>query len=61
MPALVLVGSEDVITPVADAEAMRIAMPRANLTVIPDAGHLANLEQPEIFDRVLADHLLAHL
>ena len=61
VPALVLVGSDDVITPVADAEAMRLGLPRANLTVIPNAGHLANLEQPETFNRVLADHLLAHL
>jgi 3-oxoadipate enol-lactonase len=61
VPALVLVGSDDVITPVTDAEAMRIGLPRATLTVIPNAGHLANLEQPETFNRVLADHLLAHL
>jgi pimeloyl-ACP methyl ester carboxylesterase len=29
--------------------------------VIPGAGHLSNLEQPEIFSRALADFLLARL
>jgi pimeloyl-ACP methyl ester carboxylesterase len=58
---LVVVGDEDGITPVADAESMQQALPRATLTVIPGAGHLSNLEQPEIFSRALADFLLARL
>jgi 3-oxoadipate enol-lactonase len=58
---LVLVGEQDAITPVADADAMQRAIPRAVLTVVPAAGHLSNLEQPERFSRVLADFLLAHL
>jgi 3-oxoadipate enol-lactonase len=58
---LVLVGEHDAITPVADAEAMQLAIPRAALTVVPAAGHLSNLEQPETFSRLLADFLLAHL
>ena len=58
-PAHVLVGADDEITPVADAEAMRSGLRRATLTVIPRAGHLANLEQPETFNRALADFLLS--
>jgi pimeloyl-ACP methyl ester carboxylesterase len=58
---LVVVGEEDGITPVADAASMQRALPRATLTVIPGAGHLSNLEQPEIFSRALADFLLARL
>jgi pimeloyl-ACP methyl ester carboxylesterase len=60
-PALVVVGEQDAITPVADAEAMHHAIRRSTLCVIPGAGHLSNLEQPEAFSRVLGDFLLAHL
>jgi len=58
---LVVVGDEDAITPRADAEAMQRAIPRSTLTVIPGAGHLASLEQPDVFSRALADFLLARL
>lgn len=58
---LVIVGEEDAITPVADARAMQAAIPRSMLTVIPGAGHLSNLERPEIFSRALADFLSGHL
>ena len=58
---LVIVGERDEITPVADAEAMHRAIPRSTLCVIPGAGHLSNLEQPEAFSRGLGDFLLAHL
>jgi 3-oxoadipate enol-lactonase len=58
---LVVVGDQDAITPVAEAEAMQRAIPRSALCVIPDAGHLSSLEQPEAFSRALGDFLLAHL
>jgi pimeloyl-ACP methyl ester carboxylesterase len=58
---LVLVGEEDAITPPADAEAMQRAIPRSTLTVIRGAGHLSNLDQPEVFSRALADFLVSHL
>ena len=56
---LVVVGELDEITPVADAEAMERALPRSTLTVVPAAGHLSNLEQPDVFSRLLSDFLLA--
>jgi pimeloyl-ACP methyl ester carboxylesterase len=58
---LVLVGAQDEITPPAEAELMQRAMPRSTLCVIPDAGHLSNLEQPATFSRALSDFLLARL
>jgi 3-oxoadipate enol-lactonase len=54
MPALVLVGEEDGITPPAEAQAMAAALPQAILEVIPRAGHLANLEAPAAFNRAVA-------
>ena len=46
VPTLILVGRDDVITPVADAERMAAAIPGAKLVVIADAGHMTPLEQP---------------
>ena len=60
-PAVLLVGEHDAITPVADSEAMRGALRRSTLTVIPGAGHLANIESPGTFSRGLADFLLASI
>lgn len=58
---LVLVGEHDTITPPALSEGMQAAIPRATLIVVPGAGHLSNLEQPELFSKALVDFLAAHL
>jgi 3-oxoadipate enol-lactonase len=58
---LVIVGDQDEITPLAEAEAMKVVIPRSTLCVIPGAGHLSSLEQPDAFSRALGDFLLAHL
>ncbi|HEU4506403.1 MAG TPA: alpha/beta fold hydrolase [Nitrospira sp.] len=55
IPALVIVGADDVLTPPADAERMAKALAGAELMVIPDAGHLSNLEQPDQFTAALED------
>lgn len=49
VPALVVVGAEDALSPVADAAAMAAALPAASLTVLPGAGHLTALEDPPAF------------
>ncbi len=56
-PTLVLVGEQDVLTTPADAEQMAARIPGAELTRIPSAGHLSNLEQPEAFNAALAEFL----
>jgi pimeloyl-ACP methyl ester carboxylesterase len=58
---LVMVGKEDAVTPVSEADAMHHAIERSVLITIPEAGHLSNLERPEAFSRALADFLAAHL
>ncbi len=47
VPTLVLVGDEDGLTPVGDAELMRQNIPRCDLSVIAKAGHYAVFEQPK--------------
>lgn len=49
VPVLVMVGERDLITPIAHAEALVAAMDRAELVVVPDAGHLLVLERPREF------------
>ena len=53
VPTLIVCGEEDVITPPAEAEAMQAAIPGSTLELIPKAGHLANLEAPDAFNRAL--------
>ncbi len=48
-PMLVVAGSEDRVIPVAESEAMAKAIPGARLEVVPEAGHLVNLERPDAF------------
>ncbi|MEU4096703.1 alpha/beta fold hydrolase [Streptomyces sp. NPDC026673] len=53
VPALIVVGRDDVYTPVAEAEAMHAAVAGSRLVVIEGAGHLPNLERPEEFNEAL--------
>ena len=46
-PTLVLHGGLDVMAPVANAQLLADAIPRAELHVVPEAGHAVPLEQPE--------------
>jgi pimeloyl-ACP methyl ester carboxylesterase len=55
VPVLVIVGADDVLTPPADAERMTRGIAGAQMVVIPDAGHLSNLEQPDRFTAAVAD------
>jgi pimeloyl-ACP methyl ester carboxylesterase len=47
VPTLLLVGSEDTLTPVADAELMRQNIPGSQLRVVARGGHYAAFEQSE--------------
>lgn len=46
-PALVIVGEEDVISPVAEMQGIAGVIPAASLVRIPQAGHMSPLEQPD--------------
>lgn len=57
VPALVVVGEEDGITPVGEARAIAAALPEATLAVLPRAGHLSNLEASDAFAAALTPWL----
>ena len=57
VPTLVVVGDQDRLTPPSIAREMAHAIPGARLAILRNAGHLANIEQPEWFNRVVGDFL----
>ncbi|QIK95182.1 alpha/beta fold hydrolase [Sphingomonas sp. HDW15A] len=57
VPALVMVGSEDRITPPELSQELAAMVEGATLQTIAEAGHLTNLERPVEFNRAVADFL----
>ena len=57
LPALVICGEQDPATPPAMAQDIVKNLPGARLALIPQAAHLANLEQPDAFNRALGGFL----
>ena len=57
VPCMVVVGGDDRLTPVPASETLAAFLPGARLEVIPDAGHLSNIEAPEAFNALLLDFL----
>jgi pimeloyl-ACP methyl ester carboxylesterase len=57
LPALVIGAEQDQAAPVEIARAIASALPQHKLCIIPEAGHLANLEQPKAFNNCLLDFL----
>jgi len=53
-PTQIIVGELDLATPPSDAKLMAEQIPHAHLTIIPNAAHLANLEQPETFNQIVS-------
>ncbi len=53
LPALVLAGAADTLVPLRRQEFTAQLMPYGQLQVVPEAGHLASLEQPEAVSAAL--------
>ncbi len=56
-PVQIVVGEQDVGTPVAMSQAIQKAIPGSELEVIASASHLSNLEQPTAFNRAITGFL----
>ena len=57
VPTLILIGHQDAITPLSVAQSMQQAILNAQLSIIPAAGHMPPMEQPEAFNRIVRDFL----
>lgn len=53
VPTLIVVGSDDALTPPALSEGMARQIAGSRLAVIDGAGHLSNLERPEAFNEAV--------
>ena len=60
VPTLVVAGELDTAAPAPVMEKMAARIPGAEYVVLPGAGHLANLEQPQAFNAVLLAFLTQH-
>jgi 3-oxoadipate enol-lactonase len=56
-PTLIIVGANDLGTPVALSEVMRERIPGSKLVVLESAAHLSNIEQAERFNQALTRFL----
>ena len=61
IPTLIICGEEDTLTPPADSRAMQTRIARSRVVILPRAGHLSNVETPDMFSAALADFLIAPL
>jgi pimeloyl-ACP methyl ester carboxylesterase len=57
IPTLIIHGSDDQLVPLAEAESMAKAIPNSKFQVIPNAGHLPNMEQPDQFNNIMSTFL----
>jgi pimeloyl-ACP methyl ester carboxylesterase len=57
VPTLLVYGERDVRAPLTVAEDLEAAIPGSRLVVLPDAGHLCNIEAPNEFNVAVRDFL----
>jgi 3-oxoadipate enol-lactonase len=57
VPTLIVVGTEDALTPPSDAETMHAKIEGSRLVKIEGAGHVSNLERAEDFNRAMGEFL----
>ena len=64
LEVLVLVGSDDLLTPVDHSRELAEALPAGRLVVVEDAGHMVAIERPELVSEellALLERVLGHL
>lgn len=60
VPTLVINGSADQVTPLSESETLRTHISDVETRIIKGAGHLINIEKPEIFNSILSDFITRH-
>lgn len=56
-PTRVIAGADDPVSPPSVGETLRSGIPGADLVVIDDASHIANVAQPDAFNTAVLQHL----
>lgn len=60
VPTLVVVGADDLSTPVEMAEAIHQRVAGSELVILKNAGHLSNVDQPDAFNEAVLSFLAKH-
>ncbi len=60
VPTLMIVGERDLPDFQAIAQRVAKAMPKVQLQIIAQAGHMSNLEAPEAFNKLVLEHVQRH-
>ena len=58
VPALLIVGEEDLIFPPRVIRAVHRLMPSSQMEVVPGAAHSTHFEQPEVFNRLVGEFVV---
>ena len=53
VPALIACGDRDLLTPMESSQSLAAALPKSELVIVGGAGHLVQLEAPEVIDDAL--------
>lgn len=61
LPALILCGEEDGLTPPVYAEFLHQQIESSKLEILPDAGHMVMMESPEAFNRKIREFILGNM
>ena len=56
-PTTIMVGAEDQLTDLTRAEILHAQIPNTVLEVIPRAGHMSPVEEPDLVNSIIKDHL----
>lgn len=59
VPALILCGAEDTLTPPSDSEALHAGIRGSRFELLESAGHLSAIETPDAFTRALTSFLVS--
>ncbi len=57
IPTLIITGSADTLILPSESEAMARAIPGSRLVVAPDAAHLSNVENPDVFNTAVREFI----
>lgn len=58
VPILIITGGQDLVIPPQQSKDMHALAKDSNLVIIPEAGHLSNLEQPEQWNKAVVDFFI---
>lgn len=60
VPTRVIAGADDPVSPPSVGRVLRDGIPGADLVVVEDASHIANVAQPDTFNNAVLPHLEVH-